>query len=151
MINSLKKCLPSLLLFIIPFLGNAQSPVSWNFSSKKTGDELYEISLIATVDKPWHIYSQSTPDGGPLPTKIDFKKNPFISLQGNVKESGNLITRHEEVFGVDVKYFDGNVIFTEIVKLKTSVKTNLLGSIEFMVCNDHQCMPPKKINFTISL
>jgi hypothetical protein len=30
------------------------------------------------VNAPWHTYSQFTPAGGPLPTKFNFTKNPYI-------------------------------------------------------------------------
>src|SRR5580704_14700383 len=85
----------------------AQDPLHWNFSSKKIADGKYEIHLTATVEAPWHTYSQSTPDGGPIPTKIVFHKNPLIIPDGSAKEIGELKTVHDEIFGVDVKYFPG--------------------------------------------
>ena len=43
-----------------------QNPVTWSFSVKKISDKIFEIHLTPTVQKLWHIYSQSTPDGGAL-------------------------------------------------------------------------------------
>ena len=40
----------------------------------------YEVTLTATLPKPWHIYSQHTGDGGPIPTKVKFTKNPLVTL-----------------------------------------------------------------------
>lgn len=134
-----------------PFIVIAQSPVSWNFTSKKTGDKEYEIHITASVNNPWHIYSQNTPDGGPLPTKISFNKNPLISVEGKIDELGKLIKKYEDVFGVDVKYFDGNVEFTQKIKVKANVKTSINGTVIFMVCNDEQCLPPTNKSFSIEL
>jgi len=103
------------------------------------------------INNPWHTYSQFTPDGGPVATKFSFAKNPLYTLDGSVKENGKLIKKFESVFGVDVKYFSEKVDFVQVVKLKTSAKTNFSGSVEFMVCNDQQCLPPATQKFSIAL
>jgi hypothetical protein len=144
------------ILFVCTFLFAAnllfsQTPVKWTYTAKKIDDRTYEIHVTAKVQEPWHIYSQGTPDGGPLPTKISFGKNPLVTVSGAAKEKGKLLTKYEDVFGVDVKYFDGNVDFVQVVKLKSRVKTNLNGSVEFMACNDSQCLPPKTEKFSVLL
>jgi len=52
---------------------------------------------------------------------------------------------------VDVKYFSGKVDFVQLVKVKGNAKTNVTGSVEFMVCNDKQCLPPATEKFSIAL
>ena len=143
-------------LIFISFLAGldpalAQTPYTWSFAAKKVADKTYEIHCVADVQAPWHTYSQFTPDGGPVPTKFSFAKNPLYTLDGVVKENGRLMQKHEAVFGVDVKYFNGNVDFVQLVKLKTRAKTNFSGSVEFMVCNDQQCLPPATQKFSIAL
>jgi len=86
-----------------------------------------------------------------VPTKFVYKTNPLLTISGIPKENGALVKKHEEVFGVDVKYFDTKVVFTQTINLKSSVKTNIAGTIEYMVCNDSQCLPPKKISFDLQL
>lgn len=51
---------------------NAQGVVNWNFRSKKISDKIYEIHFTPIVQSPWHIYSQTSPEGGALATKINF-------------------------------------------------------------------------------
>ncbi|HMH32739.1 MAG TPA: protein-disulfide reductase DsbD domain-containing protein [Puia sp.] len=128
-----------------------QDPVHWTFSTMKNAEGRFEIRLAATVDRPWHTYSQGTPEGGPLPTKIVFSKNPLITLEGKTIEVGELRTTHDETFGVDVKFFTGNVEFVQVMKLKGKAKTKVTGTVEFMACNDRQCLPPKTIPFTIQI
>lgn len=127
------------------------NPVTWTTTSKKIKDKTYEVHLTATLEKGWHIYSQFTPDGGPVPTSISFTKNPLFSLEGNAKETGKLEQRHEDIFGVDVKQFSNKVDFVQIVKLKSPVKTSADISIEYMVCNDRQCLPPVTKKFSVAL
>jgi hypothetical protein len=129
----------------------AQTPYSWSFRAQKTADKTYEIHCTAEVNAPWHTYSQFTPDGGPLPTKFSFVKNPLCNLDGAVKENGKMVTKHETAFGVDVKYFEGTVDFVQCVKLKGNATTNFSGSVEFMVCNDEQCLPPTTQKFNLIL
>jgi thiol:disulfide interchange protein DsbD len=145
-----------LILILIAFLtgtaGFAQSDiVQWKFESKKLADKKYEVKLIAMVKDPWHIYSTTTPDGGPLPTKISFTKNPLTALDGSLKEVGKLETHFEKVFDVDTKYFNDKVEFVQVVNVKGNAKTNLAGTVEYMTCNDRECLPPKSIPFSIAL
>ncbi|MFT3749128.1 MAG: protein-disulfide reductase DsbD family protein [Agriterribacter sp.] len=130
---------------------HAQNPVTWNCTAKKTGDKAYEIHLTAAITKPWHVYSQATPDGGPVATAVAFCKNPLVVLDGSIKEIGKLIQKHEEVFGVDVKYYERTLDLVQVVRLKSKVKTTVSGSVNFMVCNDKECLPPKKVPFSVVL
>ena len=128
-----------------------QEPVKWNFSAKKINATTYEIHLNADISGKWHLYSQTTPDGGPVATTISFSKNPIIITDGSVKEMGSLIVKREDVFDMDVKYYNQTVDFVQIIKLKANVKTNINATVKYMVCNDKECLPPTTINFKISI
>lgn len=141
----------TLLLSVTVVEVNAQSPVSWSYSAKKTGDKLYEIHLVAKLEEEWHIYSQTTPEGGPVPTAISFSKNPLVTMEGAIREVGKLEEHFEPLFGVKVKQYSDKVEFVQTIKLKAAVKTAVNGHIQFMVCNDVECMPPSKNTFSISL
>lgn len=140
-------------LFFITAAAMAQKndPVQWNFTAVKKYDKTYEVTFSALVSKPWHIYSQTTPKGGPVPTKITYKTNPLVVVSGTAKESGALKQIHDKFFGVDVKYFSDKVDFVQTVTLKANAKTNIAGTIEYMVCNDEECLPPKKVPFDLKL
>ncbi|WP_316794274.1 protein-disulfide reductase DsbD domain-containing protein [Pedobacter frigoris] len=113
---------------------------------------MQKVSMTAVIEKGWHIYSQNTPDGGPSATKVTFAKNPLVLLGGKVKEVGEMHKVHEEAFGVDVWYYKDKVDFVQIIKLKKpGVKTILTGTVEFMVCDDHQCLPVEEVGFSIEL
>ena len=127
------------------------SPYSWTYSSKKVSENVYELHFHVDINSSWHTYSQFTPEGGPVATKFSFAKNPLYILDGPVKENGKLIKKYETVFGVDVKYFSDKVDFVQVVKLKSSAKTNFSGTVEFMVCNDQTCLPPATQKFSIAL
>jgi hypothetical protein len=125
--------------------------VTWSYKAKKIADKKYEVIMMATVQRPWHIYSQFTPSGGPVPTRISLNKNSLVLTLGKIKEAGKIINKHEDVFGADVLYFDGNAEFSQVVSLKSNVKTALSGTIEYMACTETQCLPPATISFNIPL
>jgi Disulphide bond corrector protein DsbC len=139
-----------LLGMIVAMNARAQTPCAWTFTAKKGAGGVYEIHCQVDVNAPWHTYSQFTPDGGPVPTKFVFAKNPLYSLDGDTKEEGKMITKHETVFGVDVKYFEGRTDFIQKIKMKSAAKTNVTGTVTFMLCNDQQCLPPATQPFSVA-
>jgi len=139
-----------LLVGITALHAQVQNPVQWKFEAKKKGAG-YEIVMTATLEKPWHIYSQNTGKNGPVPTNITFKKNPLVTLSGKVIETGKLEKVYDKNFSTDVLFYSGKVVFTQIVKVKAGVKTNVSGTVEYMVCDDEQCLPPTKKTFDIKL
>lgn len=149
----IKYLLFTLLVSMAAFSVSAQSEgiVKWSFAAKKLSDKTYELVASAALPKTWHIYSQTTPDGGPVATKIAFKKNPLLIINGIPKETGALKTTHDQVFDVDVKYYNDKVDFVQLVKLRTPATTSVSGTVEYMICNDEKCLPPTKQNFDIKL
>ena len=140
------------IALLISIVSMAQkNPVKWRFATKKIEDKTYELHFTAEINSGWHLYSQSTPDGGPLPTQITINKNPLLIISGTPKELGKLETKFEEIFDVQVKYYSSKVDFVQLVKLKNNGNTTATGSIEFMACTDEQCLPPITINFNITL
>lgn len=149
----MKYLIVSLVLFVLVSCDTQaqQSPVTWTFNAKKQSDKVYDVVITAALPQPWHIYSQATPEGGPVPTSFVFKTNPLITFSGSPKEVGKLKTDHDENFDIDVKYYADKIEFVQRVNLKFSVKTNVAGTIEYMVCNDVKCLPPTKVAFNIKL
>ena len=125
----MKKTIISFLTLTIVLSVKAQNVVNWNFSVKKISDKVYEVHLTPVVQSPWHIYSQTSPEGGALPTTISFNKNPLVSIDGKTKEFGKVVSKYEEVFDVTVKYFEGKAHFVQVIKLKANAKTNISGSV----------------------
>ena len=142
-----------LLITSLPVVISAQiqQPVKWSYKLKKLNASTYEMHITATIAKGWHIYSQTTPDGGPVATTIIFSKNPLLTLVDTPKEVGKLEQRHEELFGVDVKQFSSSVNFIQTIKVKAAVKTAVTGTVEFMVCNERECLPPTTNKFSLPI
>jgi hypothetical protein len=149
-----KKLLFIALVSIIAVTAKAQlnqNPVSWTFTSKKISDKVYELHLTATIQSGWHLYSQTQPeDAIPDPTKITFSKNPLVSLDGKIKEEGNMEKFKDPKLGSAYQY-SSKVDFVQTIKLKANAKTKVGGTVKFQTCDDEKCLPPKTVPFSIAL
>jgi Disulphide bond corrector protein DsbC len=146
----------NLLFFIAVFVSlNAfaqiKDPVGWKYEAVKKSASTYELVITATVPKPWHIYSQKTGKGGPIPTKITINKNPLIVLNGGIKEVGSLEKFYDTNFKTEVLYYGNQVQFVQAVTVKGSVGTNITGTVNYMICDDTQCLPPTTKSFDVKL
>ena len=114
-------------------------PVKWKTSSKKISEGVYDLVITASIDPGWHLYSQTVPEGGPIPTTFLFEEEKGYTLIGKTsEEKGHEID--DPVFNMRIKYFDGSARFTQ--RVKAAVGTKISTEVEFMVCNDTRCLPP---------
>ncbi len=141
-----------LSVLFITHLAVAQSnkQVKWSYTTKKISETVYEIHMTATINGDWHLYSQDGGEG-PFSTTFTFTKNPLVNLDGKVKEVGKLKKTYEEAFKSDVRFYEKTVNFIQTIKLRGNVKTNVTGKVEFMVCNNSQCLPPSEVEFSLSI
>lgn len=142
-----------ILMTIISMMGIAKmqaqivSPVKWSYAAKKGAKGTATLLIKATIESPWHIYSVNQKPGGPEKTAFSFLKSKAYTLVGKVMEP-KPITKYEDVFGINVSYFENSVIFQQKVKL--SAKTAVIkGKVTFMVCNDTSCLPSDEVAFSI--
>ncbi len=148
----MKKLYLALLSFFVVAVASAQieNPVKWSYTAKRISDKVYDVYVTATLDNKWHIYAQDAGEG-PEPTSLSFSKNPLINLDGKVKEEGKLEKEYDKNFGSTLKFYSNKVSFVQRIKLKSTVATVLKGSVNYMVCNDRKCLPPKEIPFTVKV
>ena len=150
----MKKIILVTLIAAIGISAHAQmplNPVSWTFTSKKLADKTYEVHITATIQSGWHLYSQTQPDDAiPQPTAITFNKNPLITLDGKAKEDGKMEKFSDPNLGTAYQY-SSKVDFVQKVKLKSTAKTKVSGSVKFQTCDNEKCLPPKTITFNVAL
>lgn len=141
------------LLLIAGTIVVAQSnkQVQWTFSAKKIADKVYEVHATATINDAYHLYAQVVGVEGPLPTTFTFTKNPLVAIDGKPKEVGKVVKKNEAVWGGVVNYYEKTVDFVQVVKLKSNIKTDLAGAVEFMVCNESLCLPPSSVAFKVNV
>ena len=142
-----------ILSFVVfGFHSNAQNPVKWSIRTEKAETEVdtYLIVFRAKITDTWHLYSQHlpSPDAGPVPTQFAFDVNENIELIGKVTEDKDKMhSVMDAAFGVQVNYYDGEVAFTQKVKISSDLAT-LSGFVYYMVCSDIMCIP-KDMEFNL--
>ncbi|WP_194768158.1 protein-disulfide reductase DsbD domain-containing protein [Tamlana sp. I1] len=126
------------------------NPVNWKTSVEKVSDSEYELIATANIQGGWHLYSQSVPENGPIPTSFTFEGNSNYLKKGNTKEDEGH-TVHDPVFDMKIKYFDNKATFKQRIKLKNKTTFNVKAVVEFMVCNDTQCLPPTEVDLVFEV
>jgi hypothetical protein len=149
----MKKFILGLAILLGCFTASAQlNPVNWNFTVKKIADKTYELRAKATMQQGWHLYSQNQPkDAIAIPTGFTIQSNPLFKLDGKMKEIGNLEKFHDKTLDVSANQYSNSVDFVQIIKMKTTAKTNISGSVEYQTCNDEKCLPPKTVPFSLAI
>ncbi len=143
----MKNYIVVLFALLVGVLSHAQihDPVKWHTTVEKISDTEYDLVVTAKIEEGWHLYSQNVPDDGPIPTSFSFKNiaNKIELVGGTTEGEG-----HEEfdnVFQTKIKYFENEAIFKQRVKILTQNKIELQEYLEFMVCDDTNCLPPTEV------
>jgi thiol:disulfide interchange protein DsbD len=149
----IKKLLFATLLMFSAFGAIAQlkNPVKWSYSAKKINATTYEVHLKATIDPGWHIYTLDHSSDIGIATSVSFTKNPLAEQSGPVKAVGKAVKLKDPSTGEMVQFYENTIDLVQVVKLKSAVKTSIAGTLEFMACDDKQCLPPKEQSFSVSL
>jgi thiol:disulfide interchange protein DsbD len=125
-------------------------PIRWKFEAKKIDSKKYEVVFKATIDAGWHLYSTTLPEGGPIPTSFNFSNPQGYQLVGSIKEMDKAKKEHDEIFDMDVTYFDGTATFVQEVELTAEANTTASGTIEYQACFEDKCLFLEK-DFSVSL
>ncbi|MEI9917324.1 MAG: protein-disulfide reductase DsbD domain-containing protein [Bacteroidota bacterium] len=113
--------------------------IRWRFSSiQKSGSE-WKLLMTATVDRGWHVYSQSIEEGGPMPTSVVFDKDAGYKLVGKTIESGDVKKSYDSTFMMDVALYEDKVVFSQRVKVRSKMK--ITGQVSYSVCSEQTCVP----------
>jgi thiol:disulfide interchange protein DsbD len=149
----MKKLSVLTLLFFSALASQAQlNPVTWSFIATKVSDKTYEIHMKATIQNSWHLYSQKQPDDAiAIPTSFTIRANPLFKLDGKILEVGKMEIMKDKTLGISAHQYSNTVDFVQKIKLKSNVKTNFTGSVEYQTCDDKKCLPSKTVNFNIAI
>jgi len=124
--------------------------VKWEFSQKQISETEVELQFKAEIEENWHLYSQDIPETPPA-TTFTFIINGDTSIK-KIKEP-NAIEEYDSNFEMALKYFVDEAIFKHTIDLSEVDNIKIDGYVDFMVCDDKQCLPPdyEEFNFTLKL
>ncbi|MBN2237256.1 MAG: thioredoxin family protein [Bacteroidales bacterium] len=136
-------------LFITSTFAQVFVPVNWDLSTKQLNENEVELIFKANIDEHWHLYSQDIPMAPPA-TTFTFESNGMYERIGLVSES-ETISEYDENFEMVLKYFANEATFTQKIKLLSTEPFEIRGSINFMSCDDTQCLPPADEDFSFKI
>lgn len=129
-----------LLLFLWTLGVQALDPVVWTTELKKLSDTEYLLIFQASVEPKWHLYSQSLPEDGPLPTEFVFEEEgTAYELVGKMEES-ETVTAFDPIFEMDLSWFEGEGTFQQKIRLLQAELGAVSGEINFQACDDKVCI-----------
>jgi thiol:disulfide interchange protein DsbD len=139
-----------LLVLSLSVAAQIHDPVKWKTSVEKISDSEFNIVATATIEKGWHLYSQSIAEDGPIATSFSFKESKAYELIGKTIE-GKGHESFDKIFEMDIKYFENKTVFKQRIKVLNKAKFTLKGIVEFMVCNDANCLPPTEVDLSFRI
>jgi thiol:disulfide interchange protein len=124
-------------------------PVKWKTKTEKISDTEFYLVMEGTIEKDWHVYSQFTPENGPLAAEftIENAKGNF-EIIGKAKESPYK-KQFNDVFEVDEYYFEKNVTFKQKVKITNPNVSSIKVILDYQVCKDACINENEKFTFSI--
>lgn len=147
----MKKLLFLLLTLLAFARGNSQilDPVKWTTSLEKKSETNYLLTFNGVIENDWHMYSQFTPDGGPLPLEIIFKdQKGNFNLIGKAKE-GKITTAFNDIFGVNETFFVKKAQIQQEISLLNLNISKVEVALNYQVCKDACINLEKKFIFVI--
>ena len=117
-------------------------PVAWSTSVEKIAEGEYRVDFKASVADGWHMYDLGPYEGGPVATSFTFNPIEGYELVDGVVANKESIREMNEIFGMEIGYFEGEVTFSQVVKCASGATLQVLA--DWMACNDENCITGDK-------
>ncbi|GAB1415288.1 cytochrome c biogenesis protein CcdA [Paludibacter sp.] len=140
----------ALVLFSTFINGQIFEPITWSHELKITGKTTGEIVHKAKIEDKWHLYGMDIPENGPRPTKFVYETLEKVKLDGKSTSKTKPIEVFDNNFNMKLTWYANEAIFVQKIKFSESSDINIEGYVEYMVCDDERCLPPKKDEFILS-
>ena len=137
------------LLFLATIFGWCQAqmmdPVHFSSQLKVTdGAPEGEIVFTAKIDPGWHVYSTELGEDGPIEATFNVVKMDGVEPVGKLTPKGNVIKKFDQMFGMELKYFENTATFVQKVRF-TKPDYDIDCYLEFGACNAQSCIPPAPV------
>ena len=135
----------SLLCVAMVTFAQMHDPIKCETSWKMVSDGVAELRIAATIDAGWHLYSTELEDG-PTAATLVIENIKGASLDGKLGFEGKEITKYDDMFGMEVRYFENKVTFLQRFAIDSDDYT-VQGYFQYGACDDQSCLPPTNVEF----
>jgi thiol:disulfide interchange protein DsbD len=143
-----KKYFLALLAGIIMMLGansifaQVEEPVTWTFFTEKIDNDYVNLVIEAQIEDHWHLYGEYFELGGPMPLYFEFELGDNFEIIDSVVESPDPIVEFDDVFLLEVTFFEHQATFKQKIKVLSDEGFNITGILDGQACfEDGACIP----------
>ena len=144
MIKRMSAVLTLLCVAMITF-AQMHEPIKCETSWEVVSDGVAELRIAATIDAGWHLYSTELEDG-PTAATLVVETIEGARLDGKLGFEGKEIAKYDDMFGMDVRYFEDKVTFVQRFAIESDDYA-VQGYFQYGACDDQSCLPPTNVEF----
>ncbi|MGE5108499.1 MAG: protein-disulfide reductase DsbD family protein [Sphingobacteriales bacterium] len=143
------------ILFLICFLSLTSfsqntGQVSWEFSSKKTGDKTYEITARGKLKEGWHFYGANNKIDGLEPLRFAFTDSSIL-LSDNISVTGSAKKINDPLLGTAAEVFEGDIEISQKIKFTGDVPARLKATLIYNIAKGEEFVPVTDEKIEVSL
>ncbi|MGB8357417.1 MAG: cytochrome c biogenesis protein CcdA [Bacteroidales bacterium] len=139
-----------ILIPVTSLQAQVMEPVKWSFRSEKTADNKFDIIMTADIDHGWHLYAMDIAEGGPIATSFTFDKPSAYTLDGKPVAVDKPEVKFDNSFGMNIGMHSEKAEFRQKITV-SQFPVTVKGFVTFMSCDDKQCLPPRDVEFDITI
>lgn len=113
----------------------------------KTAGEYVDVCVSMTISPSWHVYSTEGEEG-PTWTTINIEEITNAVADGKLKSDGEEHKVFDEMFSMNVGYFESKVTFIQRFKTEAGKAWHIAGYLQYGACNNESCLPPTNVEFS---
>jgi len=145
------KPLACAILLAVSLAAAPPNPVAWKLRGApakpvKSGAR-FTVTLTATIQPGWHIYSMKPVEDGPTPTRIWLAEGQPFQLAGSIKGDEPQVMP-DPTLHMDVELYEGAAAFSLPLRVapgSTAGAQNLVVNVQAQSCNNSLCLPPATV------
>ncbi len=126
-----------------------QNPSKWTFRTEKINDSIADLVINCHLQDGWHIYSQKT-KGTERPIEFRFEQTKDYQCIGGVREPKSM-AKYDKYEKDTTRYFEGNVVFRQKIKIRTDKDFKVKGVVTFQLCENGSCIPPQDVEYSFDV
>ncbi|OQY05562.1 MAG: disulfide bond formation protein DsbD [Bacteroidetes bacterium 4572_117] len=128
------------LFFINTTRAQIIDPVTWSYSVNQLPNNEAELIFKAQIEPDWHMYSQFFEEGGPVKMTFSFVETKDYKKIGEVVEVSKPKTVHDDIFDIDVQYFENTALLRQKIKIISTKDIVIKGEFDYQVCYEDKCV-----------
>ena len=134
----------AMLLMVLTAMAQMEDPVKFTAEIKTGKTAEAEIVFSGRIEAGWHIYSTNLGSSGPTEASFHVNKADGIELVGKLMPRGKEKSHFDQMFGMNVRYFEGTAQFVQKIRFTKPTYT-IDAYLEYGVCSDENCLPPGEV------